>query len=173
MPATRTRPALERLVLEAKTAAELMTPDPVSLDQDATVQEAVAFLTERAISAAPVIDDAGRPVGVLSRADIVWHDRENARRPRPAPDFYHNAEIIGRGGEMVPPGFQVEFADRTRVKDIMTPTVIAVAPGDSTMTVVRQMLALKIHRLFVVDDGVLTGVISVLDILRHLRREEL
>jgi CBS-domain-containing membrane protein len=38
--------------------------------------------------------------------------------------------------------------------------------------VVEQMLALHVHHLFVVDaDGVLTGVISTLDVLRHLHAE--
>src|SRR5687768_12139587 len=48
------------LVLKARTAADLMTPDPKSVRQDATVAEAVAFLTGRGFGAAPVIDEAGR-----------------------------------------------------------------------------------------------------------------
>jgi len=38
--------------------------------------------------------------------------------------------------------------------------------------VVAQMLALKVHRLYVVErDGTLVGVISALDVLRHLQPE--
>src|SRR5262245_21606428 len=61
----------ERLKLCAETAAALMTPDPLSIREDATVHEAVSFLTDNGFSAAPVVDKAGRPVGVLSRADII------------------------------------------------------------------------------------------------------
>src|SRR5262249_2802727 len=64
------------LALRAETAADLMTPDPVSIGADATIKEAVAFLTDKGFSAAPVIDRAGRPVGVLSRSDVLVHDRE-------------------------------------------------------------------------------------------------
>jgi CBS domain-containing protein len=64
------------LVLKAQTAADLMTASPVSLHETATAREAAGFLTERGISAAPVINEAGAPVGVLSQTDIVIHDGE-------------------------------------------------------------------------------------------------
>ena len=55
--------ALERppLVLKARTAADLMTPNPVSLRETATAREAAHFLTERGISAAPSSTRPGRP----------------------------------------------------------------------------------------------------------------
>ena len=65
-----------RLVLQAQTAADLMTPNPVSIRDTATLADAVALLTDKGFSGAPVIDEAGHPIGVVSRADIVAHDRE-------------------------------------------------------------------------------------------------
>jgi CBS domain-containing protein len=45
-----------------------------------------------------------------------------------------------------------------------------VSPQDPADRVVREMVELKVHRLFVVEDnGTLVGVISVLDVLRHLQ----
>jgi len=64
---------MNELILEARTAQDLMTPNPVSISEQTTIRQAAAVLTEREISAVPVINDAGRPVGVLSRADIVRH----------------------------------------------------------------------------------------------------
>ena len=85
-------------------------------------------------------------MGVLSLADIVVHDRES--------------------------GFHVERPGLTRVRDMMTPAVFSIAPDAPARRVVEDMVALKIHRLFVVDtDGVLLGVISALDVLKHLRPE--
>src|SRR5262249_53334708 len=54
-----------------QTARDLMTANPVSLRDDATLPEILAFLTDTGFSAAPVIDDAGQPLGVISRTDIV------------------------------------------------------------------------------------------------------
>lgn len=65
--ATRTR----RAKLEDFRVWDLMTPSPVSLRDGITVGEAAVFLWERGIGAAPVANDAGRPVGVLSRSDVL------------------------------------------------------------------------------------------------------
>jgi CBS domain-containing protein len=156
------------LLLRAETAGDLMTPNPVSLRADATLREAIALLTDKGYSAAPVIDDAGLPVGVLSRSDILVHDRE-AVAYAGIPPYYADEEPVLPTGERLGGGFQVEVTDQTRVCDLMTPVVFAVAPDTPAPDVVREMLKLKVHRLFVVDDsGVLVGVISTQDVLRHL-----
>jgi CBS domain-containing protein len=158
------------MTLAAATAADLMTPNPISIRQNATVKEAAAFLTDRGFSASPVIDEAGRPVGVVSRADIVVHHRQKAEYVPPVPDYYEKTALTARSGEPLPAGFQVESTDQTLVRDIMTPVIFAVPSDASARRVVGDMLGLEVHRLFVVDvSGALVGVISALDVLRHLR----
>jgi CBS domain-containing protein len=157
------------LTLMAATAADLMSPSPVSLDADATIREALALFTDRGFGAAPVIDNAGRPVGVLSRTDILIHEREQPRHP---------ANVEARGWEEVASlfgreGFSVEVVDPTPVRDLMTPIVFTVGVDTPADRVVEQMLALKVHQLFVVDEALtLVGVISALDVVRHLRHPE-
>jgi tRNA nucleotidyltransferase (CCA-adding enzyme) len=48
-----------------------MTPNPVSVRHGITVREAAAFLAERGIGATPVVNEAGRAIGVLSRSDVL------------------------------------------------------------------------------------------------------
>jgi len=149
-----------RLVLDPRTAAEIMTANPISISADATIDEATAMLTDRGFSAAPVIDDAGRPVGVVSRADILVHDRERMHRLRPSTDV--------QGAH----GYAVTEVDPTRVGEIMTPAVFSVTLDTPADRIVEQMIELHVHQLFVVDnDGSLVGVISSLDVLRRLRQE--
>ncbi len=62
---------MNSLTLEAKTAEELMTPNPVSISEHAAIIDAASILSNREFSALAVINDAGRPVGVVSRTDIV------------------------------------------------------------------------------------------------------
>src|SRR5437867_8458937 len=102
---------IQPLTLRAETATEMMMSNPVSIRDNATVQEAVAFFTDKGFSAAPVIDEAGRPIGVLSRSDIIVHDRE---RPAPVPGYYEEA------GPTSPRVMQSGCVDTTRVADIMT-----------------------------------------------------
>jgi len=164
MPSTRPTENPPLLRLTAQTAAELMTANPVSVSADATVEEAVAFLIDRGFSAAPVIDNAGRPIGVLSRADILVHDREKV-------DYLHprHGEAPGRTARAAEEAVPVAKGEHVRVRDLMTPVVFSVQPDCSAVRVVEDMTAWKVHRIFVVDStGVLVGVISALDVLRHL-----
>jgi len=129
------------LALKAKTAAELMSANPVSINQDAPLEEAVGFLSLRGFSAAPVIDDGGRPVGVISRSDIAAYTRASGGNLHPA----------------------------CLVKNVMSPVVYSLPPDAPAHRVVTDMVGLNVHRLFIVDaTGVLIGVVSALDVLRHL-----
>jgi CBS domain-containing protein len=129
------------LSLRATTAAELMTAGPVSLHATATVAEATTFLTERAFGAAVVIDEAGHPLGVVTKTDVLVHARQ--RRPGLEPDD-------------------------TPVTEFMTPAVFSVRPDTPARSVVEQLLALNVHHLFVADAGVIVGLISPVDVLRKL-----
>ena len=107
-------------------------------------------MTDRGFTVAPVIDASGQPVGVVSLTDILIHNREYSR-------------CLKAGVE------DSDLADRTTVKDIMTPAIIVVGPDTTAAEVVRSPLKYRVHHLFVADDqGTLIGVISMGDILRNL-----
>ena len=141
---TRTAPA--PLTLVADTAQDLMTPNPLSIEENTSVTQALAVLTDRGLSAAVVTDEAGRPRGVLTRDDLLVHERE-------------------RRGDGADPG----TPDPTRVADVMTPTLFSVTPDTPARAVVEQLLGLKVQQLFVVDDsGAAIGSVSTFDVLRRL-----
>src|SRR6185503_16023102 len=74
------------MTLMARSASEMMSPNPLSLRENLTLKEAIAFLVDRNISGAPVIDAAGRPVGVLTQSDVLVHDRETVEHVLPEYD---------------------------------------------------------------------------------------
>ncbi len=155
-----------RMTLAADTAGDLMSTNPISLERDATVHQAIAMMTDRNFDAAPVIDEKGRPVGVVTVTDILVHDREYARYLKTG-DMTVRGDV--RAHTRIPEDFGIEIVDRTRVEEIMTPTVFTVVPETPMPEVVRKMLELKVHHLFVADrEGTLVGVISACDILRSL-----
>jgi CBS domain-containing protein len=157
-------PPVGAVVLQARTAAELMTPNPQSLREDVTLKEAIAFLVDRNISGAPVIDEAGRPVGVLTQSDVLVHDREESEHVAP-PEAEFGTPLPRSWWEE----FQIERVDTTPVRDLMTPAVFCVSLDTLAWTVIEQMRELNVHRLFVVDDdGVMVGVITAMDIVRQL-----
>jgi CBS domain-containing protein len=158
-----------RLVLNLQTAADLMTPEPITVRAGAAVKDAISMMVDRGVSALPVVDDDGRPVGVLSQTDIVIHDRN--KQAQAVPEYYTTTNLLSSGTRLLAK-FSLDSQDPTRVHEIMTPAVFAVRPDDPVTKVVGDMVAFKIHRLFVIDkSGVLLGVISAFDVLRKLRAE--
>ena len=153
--------------LDADTAADLMVPNPISLRFDANVHEARMLLTDKNISAAPVIDGRGRPIGVLSRSDLLVHDREKPLKVGPSPAYFFEQEV--ENGHKAPEEFPIEQVDAATVGDLMTPAVFSVQPDTPVRKVLKEMVDLRVHRLFVVDaEGTLVGVISTMDILKRL-----
>lgn len=153
-------------------AKDLMKTNPVSIRRDAGIREALALLRDRGFGAAPVIDEAGRPIGVVSRTDILIHERECVRRAR-VPDSGGTGYDCSDWDLFPEPdwseGFSIEVTDPTTVGEIMTPAIFTVALDTPAREVVRRMLDLKVHHLFVSDrDTALVGVISPLDVMRRL-----
>lgn len=155
-----------RLVLNAETAADLMTPNPISIRADATVQDALVLISDKGISAAPVIDEAGHPVGVVSRSDILLHERESSRTTSAVPEYFR-AEDLGAAVPLTFPSTR-----SVPVSSIMTPVVFSVRPDTPAPRVLEELQAMKVHRLFVVDEsGVLVGVVSLSDLLLRIQAE--
>jgi CBS domain-containing protein len=55
----------------AAKAADMMTPDPVTVHPDATVEEAGRIMHDRKHNRLPVVDGDGRLVGVVTRVDVL------------------------------------------------------------------------------------------------------
>ncbi len=61
----------ERAKAAAVTAADLMTKPPVTIGPDETVAHAARLMYSRKVKRLPVVDDRGRLVGIVSRADVL------------------------------------------------------------------------------------------------------
>src|SRR5262249_32019557 len=120
-------------------------------------------LTDKGVSGAMVISEAGRPVGVISTSDILIHDRERLGRNELMPlPLDEDTNLVDAANMAVGPTF---------VREVMTPIVFTVRADDPARKVIDQMISLNVHRLFVVDETeVVIGVISALDVLRTLAR---
>lgn len=77
---------LSRLKVE-----ELMTPRPITIALDATVAEAAECMLENKVSGLPVVDDAGKLVGIITESDIfrmvVQEWREQTDVPGDVPEL--------------------------------------------------------------------------------------
>jgi CBS domain-containing protein len=150
------------------TARDVMNPEVLSVQDDMTVQELAAFLIAHEISGAPVKDRAGKVVGVVSFTDIALATPEDGRlkRVRPEPDFF----VRGWEEELEPE----EMArlhlvgEGLQVGEIMTPAVYAVEEHTPLGEVARMMREGHLHRLLVLREGTLVGILTTSDLLKVL-----
>jgi len=162
---TRVTSRAVRATRSPATAARVMTPNPKSINRHATVRETAEILHERGLHIAPVIDEAGRPIGVVSRTDLL--DYRGRRRDRLTALASGELNVASAPGPEEP---DVEL----KVPEIMTPVVFGVRINAPIASIVEKMIALEVRCLFVTDDdGVLVGTIRVFDVLRQLTRSNL
>ena len=87
---------LHTMTLAEATAAELMMANPISLRASASLAEATKLFREKGISAAPVIDSAGHPIGVVSRSDLLIH--QSVSNEGKSHSYYDDADVARREG---------------------------------------------------------------------------
>lgn len=151
------------------TAHDVMTPDPVCVGPMTRARELARVFEEHAISGAPVLDHAGRIVGVVSRSDLL---RRCAcvRSPEPAYLFEPASQTDGDAGEPAPGAVVRE--PLVCVEDIMMPDPYTVSPDEPAGNVARAMVARRIHRAVVVDrNGFPVGIITSIDLLDAVTRQ--
>lgn len=157
--------------MRSLTAKDIMTTSVLVATAEMTVQELAELLTENMISGAPVVDQSERLVGVVSLGDIARSERRRAMIiwDRLDSDFY----LRGWEDEANPEelnGLHVEAAGDLLVQDIMTPLLYQVPESMPLPDLVDTMIEGRIHRLIVVREGRVQGIISTLDLLKAIRR---
>lgn len=153
---------------EMLVAKDVMNPEVLTVRVDLTVRELSAFLTEKQISGAPVVDRDARLVGVVSVTDVAESDAE---RPdlvgdRSTPDFALREWEERMNPEDVRP-LHIE-SDDLLVGDIMTPTVYTIPDDTPVPRIARTMVAGRIHRLFVTHGPRVVGIVTSLDLVQLL-----
>lgn len=151
------------------TAADVMNPNVLLVQEDMTLDELANFLVDNEISGAPVEDDAGRLVGVVSVTDVAQAVAAD-RSPGSNPDFY----VREWGGVLTRDSVRDLGAGSAelRVRDIMTPTVYSVDEQTSIPEVAETLIKSHIHRLLVTRGGErVVGILTSSDLLGLLVRE--
>jgi len=124
--------------------AEIMTRDVVAVAPSMPLEELAALLLERGITGAPVVDDEGRPIGMVSKTDLLWEQRS-----------------------------QLDGQPRPTVDGIMSTSMVTLAESATIARAAAVMAYEGIHRIpIVAPDGRLVGQVSALDVLAWLGRHE-
>lgn len=143
----------------ALTAEELMSRPVEAIPAQMSLREAARLLSRAQISGAPVVDDQGRCVGVLSATDFVRAAQSEAH-PENFP--CHGPPCVSSEWQMV----DLEFLPTDEVRSYMTPDPVT-APGNTRITeLARMLLDAHIHRVVIVDARRRpVGIVTSTDIL--------
>ncbi|MFF5986527.1 CBS domain-containing protein [Prauserella flavalba] len=132
------------------TVRSVMTAKPYTVSPDAEFSEIARLLAAKRISGVPVVDPDGRPVGVVTEADLVSRgDHPGRRFRRRAPHGHARC-----------------------ARELMSAPVLAVDASDSVLTAARELSRTGVRRLCVVDGERLVGVLSRADLLRGFLRHD-
>ena len=153
--------------IKALAAKDIMHRDVVRAHWNMTIPELERLFEEKRITGAPVVDDFGKLMGVVSETDIVRFDTSHPRQQE-TPHTYFKA--IWEEGESPAEREESEDCDVLKektVEDIMTPWTVSAHEETPISEVARMMVDRRVHRVLVVgDDLQLRGIITSMDIAR-------
>ncbi len=150
-----------------------MTRDVVTLSPDMTLEAAAERLVERAISGAPVVDERGRLLGILSESDILRRLKaiaEESLGKRYLTSRVHSLDLLAFLGEREHGAVDQVYRllRASKVGDVMTKRPVSVKPTDSLEAVAAAMIEYDVNRLPVVDAGHVVGIVTRADLARVL-----
>ncbi|MCH8875047.1 CBS domain-containing protein [candidate division KSB1 bacterium] len=151
-------------------AKDIMNSNIISVHDDITVHELAHLFTEEMISGAPVLNEDGKLIGVVSLSDIVRNDERRAAiiKNKHESDYYlHGWEDDLNRGELE--DLHLEEDDGFKVQDIMTPLIFKVPETEPISEMAETMIGGRIHRLFVTRADKVVGIVTTLDMLKAIR----
>ena len=117
---------------------DIMTSKPTCCGPEDSIQDVAKAMTENSIGAIPVIDDEGRPVGIVTDRDICCR-----------------AVAEGKGAD-------------TKVSDVMSEDVVTTSPDEDLDSCCNRMEKTQIRRAVVTDsEGKCCGMVAQADIARR------
>jgi CBS domain-containing protein len=117
------------------------------------IEGAAALLSDRRITAVPVIDGDGRLVGIVSEGDLL-RDRvpeDPTAHLRPVPAIHGRPRVVA---------------------EVMTRDVVTAWLDEDVSDVAHTMLKRNVRSIPVLDEGRLVGIISRRDLLRTVVRSD-
>ena len=125
--------------MQVRDVLKTKTGRVITIDPDATVNEAIARLVQYNIGSLPVLDDEGRLVGVYSERDVLR-------------GIHNRGEALGR----------------TQVAEVMTRNPVSCELEDNVNDVMGTMTYRRIAKVPVLEHSKLVGIISVGDVIKFL-----
>ncbi|MFR9799108.1 CBS domain-containing protein [Streptomyces sp. MS06] len=136
-----------------------MTRDVVTVERGTAFKDLVLTLQEHRVSALPVVDGAGRVVGVVSEADLLPKEEFRDSDPDRSTQLRRLSDMVKAGS--------------VTAEELMTSPALTVGPDATLARAARVMARAGVKRLPVVgEDGRLVGIVSRADLLKVFLRDD-
>ncbi|MBI2528354.1 MAG: CBS domain-containing protein [Candidatus Rokubacteria bacterium] len=137
---------------------EVMTHDVITTSPGTAIHEAARLMVNHTVSGLPVVDDAGKLVGVISEGDLILRQKHRERLSWWRL-FFEDGERLAR---------EYQKAVGTTVGEVMSTAVISASPDLPIESAAVILDRHRIRRLPVVADGRVVGIVSRGDLVKAL-----
>jgi CBS domain-containing protein len=141
-------PEIREIIIEPRLRVrDVMTQRVFRTTPDSPVQEVLDLIAEHRLRAIPVVGEDRQVLGMVTDRDLLRHFLPGVQRPADA---------------------SAAAWSETRVRDVMSRSVICVSEDQALAEVTSMLVSKDIERLPVVHEGLLTGFLTRGDILRKV-----
>lgn len=149
----------------ALTARDIMTSTPITVTPETSIGEASRILLDNRFNGLPVVDDAGKLLGIICQSDLVMQHKEFH-----VPSFFFLLDGFIPLQSPRKMEEQLERMSAATVGQAMTTAPRTIAPDTPLEEIVDLMVDDKYHTLPVLENGRLVGIVGKEDVLRTLVR---
>lgn len=144
-------------------AKDIMTKDVITVKPETVIEDLARILMEHKISGAPVVNDEGELIGIVTENDLI---NQNKRLHIPTVMRLFDAFVV-----LESPGkMEREIRKMTgrTVNDIYIKSVATVGPETDVEEIATIMSEKKVHLIPVVQDKKILGIIGKADLIKAI-----
>ncbi|MGH7091694.1 MAG: CBS domain-containing protein [Stellaceae bacterium] len=147
---------------------DFMTRNVVAVSADTSTHAIARLLLDRGISAVPVVDEVGSPIGMVSEGDLIGRGEVDRQRRR------HWWLALFADAEDPEPGILARLRQPPpTAREVMSAPVVTIAETSDAVEAARLLVTHRIKRLPVVRANRVIGILGRADLLRALIAEEM
>ena len=143
---------------------KIMQSDPRTVSPELTLVDLERLFLSSRFTGFPVVENE-RLVGVISRSDIIRSMVVERSRSEQLSDFYCGAPAHSLEATAARVGMRLA---EQKVEDVMIRNVVSIDSSESLQRLSQIMLEGNIHRLPVMNDNKLVGLITTMDLVRAI-----
>jgi CBS-domain-containing membrane protein len=144
-------------------AKDIMTKEIITVAPETEIAQAAKMLLDKRINGVPVVNQAGKLVGILCQSDLI-----SQQKNIPIPSLFTLLDGYIPLTTSKRMDKEVEKIAATKVAEAMTARPVTVDPETEIATIASLMVEKNYHTLPVVEAGKLVGIVGKEDVLKTL-----